>query len=212
MIRIIHCDDHKIVRAGIRGIIEDYHDLQFVAEAESGEKLLNLLTTKEVDVVILDISLPGRSGLDIIKQIKASNSGLHILVLSMHPAQQYAIRMLKSGASGYLFKDSSPDTLIKAIRTVAAGKRYISPEISDILMDEMTGSGNTSPHKILSDRELEVMILLGEGKSISEISNTLALSIKTVSTYKTRVLGKMNFQNIAALIKYVMEQDLSFNI
>lgn len=209
MTKVVICDDHKIVREGLKQIINVFDDFNVVAEAESGEALFQKLRNVEADVVILDVSLPGRSGLEVLKQLKALYPSLNVLVLSMYPEDQFAIRMLKAGASGYLHKDSAPDVLVEALRSVAGGGEYLSSKITKLLYREMSENNDELPHKKLSDREYEVMLYIGEGKSISEIANQLSLSVKTISTYRTRVLEKMNLENNSDLVKYILLHDLA---
>ena len=202
------CDDHKIVREGLKQIINVFDGFEVVAEAESGEQLINKLRDIEVDLLILDVSLPGRSGLEVLKQIKGLQPDLGVLVLSMYPEDQFAIRMLKAGASGYLHKDSAPEVLKQALSTISNGGEYLSEKITKLLYREMNSDGAELPHKRLSDREYEVLLYIGEGKSISEIAAQLSLSVKTISTYRTRILEKMNIENNSDMVKYIMLHDL----
>jgi len=202
------CDDHKIVREGLKQIINEFDGFEVVIEAESGEQLINKLRDIEVDLLILDVSLPGRSGLEVLKQIKGMQPDLGVLVLSMYPEDQFAIRMLKAGASGYLHKDSAPEVLKQALSTISNGGEYLSDKITKLLYREMSSNGDELPHKRLSDREYEVLLYIGEGKSISEIAAQLSLSVKTISTYRTRILEKMNIENNSDMVKYIMLHDL----
>lgn len=208
MIRIAICDDHKIIREGLKSIVSVFPDFDVVADLESGEALMKWLHKDQPDVIILDVSLPGRSGLEVLKQIKQIYPDVKVLVLSMYPEDQYAIRTLKAGASGYLHKDSQPEILVEALRTIAKGGEYLSPVITSLLFQEVNQKGGSMPHTALSDREYEVMLYIGEGKSISEIANQLSLSVKTVSTYRSRVLEKMSMNNNSDLVKYIMLHDL----
>lgn len=208
MINIVICDDHKIVREGLKSIISVFDDFKVVADVESGEALIKLLLTEQPDIVVLDVSLPGRSGLEVLKQIKASYPEIKVLVLSMYPEDQFAIRTLKAGASGYLHKDSPPEVLIEALRTIAAGGEYLSSNITKLLFKEVNSDNGGKPHKTLSDREYEVLLYIGEGKSISEIANQLSLSVKTISTYRSRILEKMDMDNNSDLVKYILLHDL----
>jgi DNA-binding NarL/FixJ family response regulator len=210
MINIVLCDDHKIVRQGLRQIISGYPDIQILADdIASGEELLQRLRTLEPDLIILDVSLPGRSGLEVLKQVKIFYPDIHVLVLSMYPEDQFAIRMLKAGASGYLHKDSEPDVLIDAIRTIDAGGEYLSPQITKLLYREMNNKNQDLPHKLLSDREYEVFLAIGEGKANNFIASQLKLSAKTISTYRSRILTKMNMDNNSDIIKYILLHNLS---
>lgn len=208
MTKVAICDDHKIVREGLKQIINEFDGFEVVIEAESGEQLINKLRDIEVDLLILDVSLPGRSGLEVLKQIKGMQPDLGVLVLSMYPEDQFAIRMLKAGASGYLHKDSAPEVLKQALSTISNGGEYLSDKITKLLYREMSSNGDELPHKRLSDREYEVLLYIGEGKSISEIAAQLSLSVKTISTYRTRILEKMNIENNSDMVKYIMLHDL----
>ncbi len=210
MIRLAICDDHKIVREGIRQIIQEFHDIDLIEnDISSGEELLQVIRKTEVDVIILDVSLPGRSGLEVLKQVKILYPKINVLILSMYPEDQFAIRMLKAGASGYLHKDSSPDVLIEAIRVISKGGEYLSPEITKLLFREMNSKHQELPHTILSDREYEVFLAIGDGKPNNAIALQLSLSAKTISTYRSRVLKKMNLDNNSDMIKYILLHNLS---
>lgn len=209
MIRIILCDDHKIVRAGLKEILNDCADMKVIAEAGTGEDLLKLLHQADADIILLDVSLPGRSGLEILKQVKLLYPDLPVLILSTHKEEQYAFRTIKADASGYLHKDSEPDELIKAIRTVSSGKKYLSQKLANVLLTKLQKEDVQNSHETLSDREYEVMLLLATGKSVSQIASVLSISPNTVSTYKSRVMEKMNFNSNADLFQYVKESNLS---
>lgn len=209
MTKIAICDDHKIVREGLKQIINGFNDFEVILDVESGEALIKELRNSEVEIVVLDVSLPGRNGLEVLKQIRSMYEHLKVLMLSMYPEDQFAIRALKAGASGYLHKDSQPDILVEALRTIAKGGEYLSPAITSLLFKEVNSDGNGLPHKMLSDREYEVLLYIGEGKSISEIANQLSLSVKTISTYRSRILEKMNLDNNSDLVKYILMHDLS---
>lgn len=209
MKKVAICDDHKIVREGLKQIINVFEGFEVVLEAESGEQLLNKVHDNPIDILILDVSLPGRSGLEVLKQIKNLQPETGVLVLSMYPEDQFAIRMLKAGASGYLHKDSAPEVLKQALITISGGGEYLSDKITKLLYREMNGEGGELPHKRLSDREYEVLLYIGEGKSISEIAVQLSLSVKTISTYRTRILEKMNLENNSDMVKYIMLHDLA---
>ena len=210
MIRLAICDDHKIVREGIRQIIQGFHDITLIQnDISTGEELLQVLRKTEVDVIILDVSLPGRSGLEVLKQVKILHPKTNVLILSMYPEDQFAIRMLKAGASGYLHKDSSPDVLIEAIRVISKGGEYLSPEITKLLFREMNNKHQELPHTSLSDREYEVFLAIGDGRPNNAIALQLSLSAKTISTYRSRVLKKMNLDNNSDMIKYILLHNLS---
>jgi len=208
MIKILLADDHTIFREGLKQIFEDTPDLEVNGEASSPHEALNILNRTDCDLVLLDISFPGRSGLDILKQIKTIKPKLPVLILSMHPEEDYGVRSLRAGANGYLTKASEMDELIKAIREVARGKRYITPSLADKLALELSESGIKLPHQRLTDREFQVMCLIASGKRIKDIASLLSLSVKTVDTYRSRILEKMNKKNIAELIHYAIKNDL----
>jgi len=208
MIRILVADDHSVVRQGIKQIVADDPGMEVVAEAATGQEAVDLVLATPFDVVILDIAMPGKSGLDVLRELKAANPNLKVLVLSMYPEEQYAIRSLRDGASAYLTKGSPPEELIQAIKTVAAGKRYITPSIADRLASYIEESSERPPHETLSDREMQVLVLIGSGKLVTEIANELKLSVKTVSTYRSRILMKMGMESNAQLIRYALQQRL----
>ena len=209
MNKIAICDDHKIVREGLKQIISVFPQFEVIADVESGEALFQVIRNAQPDIIILDVSLPGRSGLEVLKQLKALRPEIKVLVLSMYPEDQFAIRMLKAGASGYLHKDSEPNILLEALTKISNGGEYLSPKITQLLFREMNADGDSLPHQLLSDREYEVLLYIGEGKSISEIANQLSLSVKTISTYRTRILEKMNLDNNSDLVKYILLHDLA---
>ncbi len=205
MIRILIADDHPIVRAGLKQMLADASDIEVAAEAGDGHELLKLIRKGAIDVALLDISMPGLTGLDALKQIKVENPNLPILVLSMHPEDQYGIRVLKAGAAGYLMKSAAPDQLIGAIRKVQRGGRYVSPSLAEkIAFDLQTGASGL-PHETLSDREYQVLCMIASGKTVKQIAAELALSEKTVSTYRTRILEKMNMQSNSELTHYAIK-------
>jgi DNA-binding NarL/FixJ family response regulator len=209
MINIVLCDDHKIVREGLSKIIANFPDIKILADdIASGEELMQRLRKVEPDLIILDVSLPGRSGLEVLKQIKIMYPEVKVLVLSMYPEDQFAIRMLKAGASGYLHKDSAPEVLIDAIRTIYSGGEYLSPAITKLLYREMSSKNQDLPHRTLSDREYEVFLAIGEGKANNVIASQLSLSAKTISTYRSRILNKMSMENNSDIIKYILLHNL----
>lgn len=206
---IVIADDHAVVRKGLRQLIVEAADMTVVGEAASGDELLSLLRSCEVDVVILDLSLGVRSGLDLVKQVKSGWPRLPVLILSMHPEELFAVRALRTGASGYVEKNSAPEELLMAIRRVARGGTYVSGRISEkIAADIARGGAAVLPHERLSDRELEVLRLLGFGMSVTAIAHALNLSVKTVSTHRTRVLAKTGLRNNADIVEYVIAHDL----
>jgi two-component system invasion response regulator UvrY len=205
---IIVCDDHPVVRHGLTRIMQSEADVSCVHEAESGQVLIDLVRGRPCDVVLLDVSLPGRGGLELLRQIKQERPRLPVLMLSVHSAEQYAIRALRAGASGYLTKDSAPDELIKAVRTVARGHKYVTPEIAERLAHDLAQPSDRPRHETLSEREFEVFTLLAAGKTVTQIAAELYLSDKTISTYRTRVLEKLGLKSNAELIRYAVREGL----
>ena len=208
MIRIIIADDHPIVRAGMKQIISEAADMSVADEAGDGRQLLTKIRAENFDVVILDITMPHIDGLDVLKQLKIERPRMPVIILSIHPESQYALRVLKAGASGYVTKTSAPDELISAVRKVHRGGKYISPSIAEKLAFQLEADFKEMPHEALSDREYQVLCLLASGKTVTEIAEELALSVKTVSTYRSRILEKMNMKNNAELIHYAVQNKL----
>ncbi len=206
--RILIADDHSIVREGIKQILSEKSDLYSIDEASDGHMVIDKINSNSYDLVILDISMPGLNGLDALKQIKYCKPELPVLVLSMYPEKQYAIRVLKAGASGYLSKDSAPEQLIQAIEKVLSGGRFISETVAERLALELTSGAGKLPHERLSDREYQVFNMIASGMSITEIANTLSLSVKTISTYRARILEKMGLRNNAEIIHYAIKNNL----
>lgn len=204
MMRILIADDHAVVREGVKRILTTVDESIVVGEAGSGQELLAKATAGMWDVVMLDISMPGRNGLDVLRQLKSMCPLLPVLVFSMHPENQYAVRAFKAGAAGYLTKESIPEELVTAIRKVIQGRRYVSPALAEHLVDAVTHSPNAPLHTSLSDRELQVLCLLASGKTVTEIAAELSLSVKTVSTHRSRMLEKMHMKTNAELIHYAI--------
>lgn len=209
MIRLIIADDHAIVREGMKRLIEAQPDLSVVAEAANGHQALEFLRAHAADVLVLDLSMPGRSGFELIKQIRETWPKLPVLVLTMHEEQQYALRSIRAGAKGYLTKDSAGSQLVEAIRRLHAGRMYISSDVAELIALDAAAPAGDAPHKTLSDREFAVFQLLVAGRSVSEVGQELHISVKTASTHKTRVLEKMRAQSVADLVRYAMEHQLS---
>jgi DNA-binding NarL/FixJ family response regulator len=207
-IRIVVCDDHAIVREGLKGILGAQPDFQVVAEASDGHEVLQRVRGLEFDVLLLDMSMPGKSGVELIKQVKSERPKLRILVLTMHEEHQYAVRAIRAGASGYLTKEGASAQLVTALRKVASGGAYISAEVAEQLALGAMPDANAAPHEKLSDREFQVFRLIAEGKSVSEIADRLNLSVKTVSTHKANVLAKMGLSTQGELIRYALENKL----
>lgn len=208
MIKILIADDHAIVREGMKQILSESPDLVVVAEASTGQEVIDKIDKDDLDLVVLDIAMPGRGGLDILKEIKSLSPKLPVLILSMYPEEQYAVRVLKSGASGYLTKESAPVELVKAIRQISLGKKYISPSLAEKLAVDLEISPDRPPYETLSDREYQVMCMIASGKTLKEIADTLSLSIKTISTYRSRILEKMNMKTNAELTHYAIKNRL----
>lgn len=207
MIRIIIVDDHPVVRRGLKQILHEKPDIKVVGEAESAQEAFEIIRTIDCDAVVLDISLPGASGVEILKQLKYEYKKLPVLILSVHPEEQYAVRVMKAGASGYLTKESAPDELVKAIRKIISGGKYISSSLAERLITDIDASGKPR-HEKLSDREFEIMRMIAQGKAIKTIGEELYLSEKTVSTYRTRLLEKMNMHTNAEIINYALKNKL----
>lgn len=208
MLKILIADDHTIVRKGLKQILLDEFSNAKIDEVADAEELIKKVMKAQWDVVISDLSMPGRSGLDALQQIKLSFPNLPVLILSFYPEEQYALRVLKAGASGYLNKDTAPDELVNAIKKVLLGKKYISHSIAEKLANTFSSDTGTYPHENLSNREFDVMKHLANGKSVSEIAGIFLLSVNTVSTYRARVMAKMNVRSNAALTKYAIENKL----
>jgi DNA-binding NarL/FixJ family response regulator len=208
VIKVLIADDQKIFRAGLKRLIEDSPDIEVAGEASDGFDAIAKLRQHDWDVVLLDINMPNKSGLDILRQMKIEKPKLPILILSMYPEEQYAVRALKAGAAGYLTKDCESEELIAAIRKVVKGGRYASPALMEKLLFELDGERDTPIHHTLSAREHQIFEQIVNGKSLTEIAGAMNLSIKTVSTYRTRILEKMNLENNAALIHYAIQHNL----
>lgn len=208
MIRVLIADDHALVREGIRRILSDSGRIEVVAEAATAGELVALSTSKPVDVVVMDLSMPDGSGLDAIADIQRSRPDLPLLVLTMHPADQYAVRALAMGASGFLNKEAPPADLIEAIGTLSEGRRHITPDVAELLASQADDNRTRLPHETLSNREFQVMRMLGKGLSVTEIARNLSLSVKTISTFRTRVLRKLSFRSNADMVRYLLVQKL----
>lgn len=208
MIKILIVDDHPIVRKGLKQLLEEAKDIFVADEAVCGREVLEKVKKNDYDVILLDISLPDISGLEILKELKLEKPEVNILILSMHSEEQYAVRTLRSGASGYLTKEKLPEELIMAIRRVAGGKKYISPSIAELLAFNLEEGTKKAAHEVLSDREFRVMCMIAAGKTLKDIGEDLSLSIKTISTYRSRILTKMNMKNNSEIIRYAIENKL----
>lgn len=208
MIRVLLADDHAIVRAGLKEILADTGDITVAGEATNGHEVMARVHAEDYDVAVLDMSMPGRSGIELIKQVKSAKPRLRVLILTMHSEEQYAVRALKAGASGFLTKEAAAEQLVAAIRRIAAGGAYVSPETAERLVLDTGSHAVAAPHTLLSDREFQVLQMIAGGRTVGEIAKTLSLSVKTVSTHKTRILHKMGLANQAELIRYALEHKL----
>ena len=208
MIRLLIADDHPVVRSGLRRIAEEDEDIIVTAEASNGEEALAALRRAAVDMVLLDISMPGAPFIDTLKRLRDEHPTVRVLVLSAHPEDQWAVRALRAGASGYLTKDHSPDQLVEAVRRVFRGGRYVSPTLAEQLASRLGSEFAGAPHELLSDREFEVLRRLGAGHTVKDVASDLHLSPKTVSTYRTRLLEKLGVRSNADLVRYASQHSL----
>jgi len=208
MIKILVADDHAIVREGIKHIFSEIPDINITGEASNGQEVLENIGKQDYDLLLLDIAMPGRDGLEILKEIRMQKPKLPVLILSMFPEEQYALRALKSGASGYMTKDSIPNELVKAVRKILRGGNYVSSSFSDKLLTELTSDIKKPLHETLSDREYQIMRMIASGKTMNEIANELSLSSKTVYTYRARILEKMGMKNNMELTRYTTKHGL----
>jgi DNA-binding NarL/FixJ family response regulator len=209
MIRALIVDDHAIVRQGLKRILEETQGMVVGGEAVNGLQALKMIRAEKWDIVLLDISMPEKNGIDTLKQIMDENKSVKVLILSMYSEDQHAVRLMKAGASGYMTKETAPEQLVEAIRLVVAGKKYISASLSELLLLECGSDAGKPPHEMLSDREYQVLRLIGSGKTVSEVAKWLSLSVKTVSTYRSHILDKMNLRNNAELTLYVIQNGLT---
>ncbi len=208
MIEVILCDDHALIRRGIRATLSDATDIREVSEPGDYGELRAIMRARPCDVLVLDINLPGRSGLDVLHALKDERARARVLIVSMYPEDQYAIRALRAGAAGYVNKGGDPQELVQAVRTVAQGRKYVTPEIAQMLVESLTAPPSENPHERLSDRELQTLQLIASGKRLSDIAVELLLSPKTVSVYRARVLEKLGLANNAELTVYAIRNGL----
>lgn len=208
MIRIVVADDHALIREGVKKILRRQSDIRIIDTAGNGGELLGILRNAEPDVLILDINLPGRSGIDLLADIKKLRPALRVLVLSMYAEEHFAVRVLKSGAAGYVCKSSATDELVTAIRKIVAGGRYVSPGVAEILAREINEPAGQAPHERLTNRELQILSMIGAGKAVKQIASELEVSINTVATHRAHILKKMNLRTSAALVRYAVEHAL----
>ncbi len=207
-LKILIADDHPIVRQGLRQILASEPDVVAIGEAESAQKTLELTRKQRWDIVVLDITMPGRSGLDVLKELKHERPKLPVLVLSAHAEDQYAVRVLKAGAAGYMTKEKAPEELIRAIRKVLQGRKYLSESLAEKLAFDLETDSEKPLHETLSDREYQVMLMIASGKTSTQISKKLCLSVKTISTYRTRVLEKLGMKSNPELMRYAIQNRL----
>ena len=205
MIEVLIADDHATVREGLLRILEFEKDMVVAGIAQNASEAIRILSERKMDVVVLDISMPGRSGLDIIIDLKKIHPGVRIIILSMHQEERFAVRAFKAGASGYLTKEMDPEEIVSAIRKIHSGGKYISSRFAEKLVDELNDPSGLLPHELLSDREFEVMCLVACGKTVTEIAEELSLSDRTISTYRSRILEKMKMNNNAEITHYAIE-------
>lgn len=208
MIRILVADDHPIVRQGLRQTLSEASDMTVAGEAGDEAEIMNQLSKKRYDVILLDISMPGRGGIDVLSQLRSSGINTPVLILSAHPEEQYAVRSIRAGAAGYLTKTCGTEELISAIRRVASGRKYISETLAERLADDVGKDVEKPPHELLSNQEFEVMRRIASGKTASEIAREMSLSVKTISTYRSRILEKMNMKSNAEVMRYCFEKGL----
>ncbi|HLE83406.1 MAG TPA: response regulator transcription factor [Thermoanaerobaculia bacterium] len=208
MIRILLADDHKMFREGVRSLLEARSDMAVVGEAATGEEALAAATEHRPDVVILDVSMPGRGGLETVSELKRRNPKVRVLMLTVHPEDRFAVRCLKGGADGYMTKEAAADELIGAIRKVFSGGKYVSPSLAESLVLSLERDFGAAPHETLSDREFQVMRMIASARTVSQIAEELCLSVKTISTYRSRILEKLGLRNNAEIMQYAMEQHL----
>ncbi|MCL4551027.1 MAG: response regulator transcription factor [Bacteroidetes bacterium] len=206
--KIVIVDDHELVREGLKKVLLKESGIQLAGEASNALELFKLLEETEVDLVVLDITMPGRSGLDIISEIKNLNDKIRILILSMHPEERFALRALKAGASGYLSKEAAARELVSAIRKIMSGGKYISAALADHLVSNLDKEPGKLPHETLSNREFEIFRLIAKGKSVGQIAEELILSVNTVTSYRSRMMEKMNFSSNAEIVRYAIEHNL----
>jgi two-component system, NarL family, invasion response regulator UvrY len=208
MTEVILCDDHALIRRGIRDTLSDATDIRVVGEAGDYGELRTLMRQQRCDVLVLDINLPGRSGLDVLHALKDEGTDVRVLIVSMYPEDQYAIRALRAGAAGYVNKGGDPQLLVQAVRTVAQGRKYVTPEIAQMLVESLTTPASENPHERLSDRELQTLVMIASGKRLADIAGELTLSPKTVSVYRARVLEKLSMANNSELTVYAIKNGL----
>ncbi|MBA3771594.1 MAG: response regulator transcription factor [Ramlibacter sp.] len=208
MVKVAIVDDHAIVRAGLKQFLSEMVDLRVVGEASSGREAIDLVRTTEMDVIIMDLSMPGQSGIDALAMIRAKAPDVGILILSGYPEEQYAVNLIRQGASGYLNKECEPMEIVNAIRTIALGRRYISPSVAELIAQQLNRKEGSAAHDLLSEREFQVFLKLAKGETAGDIASALSLSVKTVSTYRTRLMEKMGLTSNSDLTYYALKNKL----
>jgi len=208
MIKVLVADDHSVVRRGLREILAETGDILVAGEAATAPEVLRLVREQRWDLVVLDINLPGGNGIELIAEIRRERPDTRVLILTVYSEEQYAVRSIRAGAAGFLTKESAPEKLLDAVRKIAGGGRYVSAELAETLASVLAGEAQGQPHDRLSDRELEILRMLASGKTVSGVAQDLALSVKTVSTHRTRILKKMNMKNNAELTSYAVRNGL----
>ena len=209
MIRILITDDHAIVRQGLARILEKNQNMKIVAECENGIDALNWLRANDCDIALIDISMPGMNGIDLLKQLREEKPKLPVLVISIYPEDQYAVRLIKAGAAGYLTKGCAPAIVVEAVNQIVGGKKYISPAVAEMLANEFGTEQGKLPHESLSDREFQIFLMIASAQTVSQIADALSLSAKTVSTYRSRILEKMHLRNNAEIMHYAIDNKLT---
>ena len=208
MINVVVVDDHAVVREGLKRIIAESGGMNVSGEAADGYEAMQVIKREPCDVVLLDITMPNKSGLDVLKELHAESPRLPVLVLSMHPEDQYAVRVLRAGAAGYVTKESAPAKLVQAIRKVVRGGKYVSASLAEKLVYDLGSETDKAPHEILSDREYQVLCMIASGKTVTQIAEELTLSVKTISTYRVRILEKLKMNNNAEITRYAIKEGL----
>src|ERR1041385_6536516 len=208
MIKVVVVDDHAVVREGLKRIVSESGGMTVTGEAADGLEAMRVVKSEPCDVVLLDITMPNKSGLDVLKELHAESPRLPVLVLSVHPEDQYAVRVLRAGAAGYVTKESAPAKLVQAIRKVVRGGKYVSPWLAEKLIFDLGTDKDKAPHELLSDREYQGLLLISSGKTVSQIAEKLALSHKTISTYRVRILEKLKLKNNAEMTRYAIQKGL----
>ncbi len=208
MIKILLADDHPIIIKGLKQIIEEEDDMKVTGEARNGNEALELMRKNDYDIAILDITMPKKTGVEVIEEMKYLKKKIPVLVLSVHPEDQFAMRVLKTGAKGYMTKESAPEHIVEAIKKIVNGGKYISPALAEKILSDINSDREEAPHETLSNREFQIIIMIASGKTLKEIAEELNLNIKTISTYRQRILEKMNMTSNAELTRYVLDNKL----